>query len=231
MADKSKQFPEAERLYQGAILASIVHAVMVASAPDMAHEMSWDESNYNLQDSAGGRATISFSDKGLVGVFFDHESPRNPLGHEVEYDLQSFFKGMPDELYSLAFDDALQYVLDEYEGETLPVITSAFWGRAGERLAAAEPWPAVYEHGAHLARIQLMGAGDDALAAWREEWEMTPEQVALVKSIFERKMSAPDKTLRLTEQERDLIEEQAGGGEGMDESRESFSEIGIILPE
>lgn len=228
MAVRETEFPEAARLRPGAVLASIVHAIMIAQVPEMAHEMSWDGEVYNLQDSMGSRGTVAFSEKGLVGVFFDKDSPRNPFLPGVGNDFQAYFEGMPDELYSLAFDDALQYILDEYEGQDLPVITAAFWG-AGGRLAAVEPWPEVYKNGAHMVRIQLMEA-DEALTEWQLEWEMPPRLVALARSIFERKMRSPNETLTLSAEDRDLIAEGAEADGGMDASRESFSEIEIVLP-
>lgn len=228
MAVRENDFPEAARLRPGAILASIVHAIMIAQVPEMAHEMSWDGEVYNLQDSMGSRGTVAFSEKGLVGVFFDKDSPRNPFLPGVENDFQAYFEGVPDELYSLAFDDALQYILDEYEGRDLPVITAAFWS-AGERLAAVEPWPEVYKNGAHMVRIQLMET-DEALAEWQREWEMPPHLVALAKSIYERKMKSAGETLTLPPEDLDLIAEGAEGDEGMEASRESFSEIDIVLP-
>ena len=39
-----------EELWQGCILASIAHAIMVAHYPELSNEHSWDGINYNIQD-------------------------------------------------------------------------------------------------------------------------------------------------------------------------------------
>lgn len=40
-----------EELRQGCILVSIAHAIFVADAPELAHEISWDGFNYNMNNS------------------------------------------------------------------------------------------------------------------------------------------------------------------------------------
>ncbi len=42
-----------EHLWEGCILASIAHAIMVAHYPELSNEQSWDDINYNVQDSLG----------------------------------------------------------------------------------------------------------------------------------------------------------------------------------
>lgn len=226
MTDEN-DFPDAGRLRPGAVLGAIAHAIAVAQYPDISNEQSWDGDNYSVQDSAGSRGTVAFSGDDFVGVFFDDDSPRNPFRPGAAYDLESFFEGMPDELRPLAHEEALQYVLQEFEGEARPVITSAFWSRGGGRLAAAEPWEQVFDNGARLVRLQLLGP-DEGLAGWREQYELTDDQAALARSLFERRMASPGEPLTLTEQERDLL--GASDDEGLEECRESFAEIGISLP-
>lgn len=229
MSSANNDFPERRRVYEGALLGSIVHAVMMGQYPDLSNEQSWDDDNYSVQNSSGARGTVTFKDDKLVGVFFDEDSPRNPANSdEEEYDLDRFFEGAPDDVFELAEDGALQYVLQDIaDDEQAPIITTAFWS-AGERLAAAEPWQQVMEHGAHLLRIQLLDT-DAALAEWKEEFEMTDEQVALARSVYERKLAAPDQAITLTQEERDLILADAEEG-GEKEARESFSELNITLP-
>ncbi|MBI1927312.1 hypothetical protein HYR99_24110 [Candidatus Poribacteria bacterium] len=222
------EFPEKKRLWPGAILASIVHAIMVSRYPDLGHEQSWDGPNYNVQDSMGSRGTITFSGAHLVGVFFDEHSPRNPFRPGSDYVLERLFTGMPANLRSLAYDEALQYVLQEYQGAIIPVFTAVFWDD-GERLTAAEPWQRVFAHGAHLVRIQLMDT-DAALAEWQKAYEMSSSQVTLARWLFDRKMAAPNVPIELESWERDMVVAEAKSAERLEESRTSFAEIGIILP-
>ena len=222
------EFPEKERLWPGAILASIVHAIMVSRYPDLAHEQSWDGPNYNVQDSMGSRGTITFSGDHLVGVFFDEHSSRNPFRPGSDYIPERLFTGMPDNLRSLADDEALQYVLQEYQGAIVPVFTAVFWDD-GERLAAAELWQRVFAHGAHLVRLQLMNA-EAALAEWQKAYEMSSSQVTLARCLFDRKMAAPNIPIELKGWEPDAVVAEAKSAEGLKESRTSFAEIGIVLP-
>jgi hypothetical protein len=230
MATNDSEFPERGRLWPGAILGAIVHAIAVTQYPEISNEQSWDGDNYNVQDSMGSRGTISFSGDDLVGVFFDDDSPRNPFNSEDDgdYDLEVFLEGMPDGLRQLARERALQYVLQDYEGAAQPIITAAFWSR-GERLAAAEPWQEVFDNGAHLVRIQLMET-EEAFDEWQEQYELSDEQMALARSVFERKMADPTAPLKLEGRELELLTSWAESEEGMKECRESFGEIGISLP-
>lgn len=42
---------------------------MVVHYPDLSSEHSWDGMNYNVQDSSGGRGTITFDGSYCVGAF------------------------------------------------------------------------------------------------------------------------------------------------------------------
>ena len=221
-------FPERKQIWPGAVLGSIVHAIIVSRYPNISNEQSWDGANYNVQDSMGSRGTIAFSGDNLVGVFFDERSPRNPFHSKKPYELNWFLKDIPASLHNLAYDEALQYVLQEYRGKIVPVITSAFWDD-GENLTAVEPWEEVFANGAHLMRIQLLDTGI-ALKEWKSLYEMSSSEVALARSLFERKIAEPSRSIKLEVSERNILSAGAKGVEGTQESRESFAEIDIILP-
>jgi hypothetical protein len=221
-------FPEKQRLWEGAILGSIVHAIMTARYPELAHEQSWDGMNYNVQDSMGSRGTVSFSDRRVVGAFFDAKSTRNPLQSESAYDLAKVLRAVPSEHLRLAQTEALQYLLQDYRGATVPVVTAIFWN-VGDRMAAAEPWQQVYEHGAHLLRIQLLDA-DSALQEWAQAYNMSAGQLALAQRIFELKRQKPEAPVALGDDALAVLQVDAKGSEGLDASREAFAEFGITLP-
>ncbi len=46
-------FPSRERLWRGAALATIAHAIFIAADPALSWELSWDGPNYSRQDSMG----------------------------------------------------------------------------------------------------------------------------------------------------------------------------------
>lgn len=221
-----KKFPRRNDLWRGAILNTIAHAIWITSRPLLAYELSWDGSNYSRQDTMGTHGTVSFYEDSVVGVFFDLHSPRNPFKSKKKYDIQVFEKGMPSELLMRAEQEALQYVLEEYEGKIQPVITAAFWSK-GEHLTAAEPWANVVTHGAHLIRIEVTQT-EKAFREIQTQYEFSDEQIQLVRSIYERKVEMPNANLLLTERERDQISSQ--GVQGLEQCRELFSKIGITLP-
>jgi hypothetical protein len=221
-------FPERQRLWEGAILGSLVHAIMAARYPELAHEQSWDGTNYNVQDSMGSRGTVSFSGQRVVGAFFDAKSPRNPFQSGGTYDVAKLARQMPAEHRRIAEAEAFQYLLQEYGGKTVPVVTAAFWNE-GPQLTAGESWRHVYENGAHLVRRQLLDL-DAALIDWQQAYGMSAPQLGLARQLFELKLLKPNAPLTLGADESKIIQAEAEGPEGLEASRGSFSEIGIILP-
>lgn len=229
MASTEPEYPEQQLLWPGAILGFIAHAVSLVRYPEFKHEQSWDGNNYSVQDSSGSRGTVAFCGKQFVGVFFSESSDRNPFSSDRAYDLQRFLVGLPDDLATLAHDEALQYVLQDYEGSASPIITSAFWGDGKqERVAAAEAWSDVFENGAFLIKNQLLKQ-DESLAAWQAEYELSDEESAFVKSLFHRKLSRPEAQLSLTTADLSLLKSVTQDEEGLETSREPFSEINFLL--
>jgi len=72
-----------EELWKGCILASLAHAIMVAHHPNLSNEHSWDELNYSVQDSSGGRGTITFSLDYVVAAFRNDNSHRLNQGNTM----------------------------------------------------------------------------------------------------------------------------------------------------
>lgn len=226
---KKKQIPQASSLLQGSFLGTIAHSISVMLYPDFSHEQSWDGINYNIQDSMGSRGTVTFAGDQVVGVFFDCNSPRNPYrsGENNQILLQRLFNGIPAYLWNIAKKEALQYVLQEYNGQVLPVVTAVFWSK-GEYLTAAEPWDRVFGHGAHLVKLQLLDI-ESAIVGWQEEYEFLPAQVDLMRQLFNRKMAAPGHSILLSEQELSIL--RSRGTEGLEASRELLAAIGLVLPD
>jgi hypothetical protein len=217
-------------VWPGAILASIAQAIFVARAPIMSHEHSWDGGSYNVQNSAGSCGTIAFTDsnKDFVGVFYLEESRRNPLRFRSDiFDTTHLLRGLPTALEPVA-EEALQYLLQDVRGSTKPVITAAFWSGTTDRLVAAEPWDDVMRNGAILVGIQLANT-TDAIIRWQQEFELTTPEVALLKSLFARRMTNPHVPIQLLPGEKQLVERTAAGREGMEACRESLGEIRITL--
>ena len=220
MIKKSKKIKwDREQLWEGCILASIAHSIMVAHYPDFANEHSWDGINYSAQDTEGARGTITFHHQYCVAAFRDDNSERaNKVRKASEY-----FKGASKDILDIAESEALQYLLDSVKGKSVPVITSAFWGE-GSNLYSNDEHDDMYKYGGFLLFRQVMTL-NDSIVAWKEYYDMTKEQSDLLESIFTRKVSNPTATIILTKEEVDLI--GTDNEEGINESKTSFNEINI----
>lgn len=207
------------QLWEGCILASIAHAIMVAHYPDLSHEQSWDGFNYSVQDSSGTRGTITFHPNFLVGAFRNNHSER-----VVDYkNAIEYFMGAPEKSKEVASEEALLYLLDEIEEKTVPVITTAFWGNLDE-VYSHDTYEDFIENGGFLIERQIDNV-EYAINEWKEEYEMSENQIVLLKSIFKRKIDNPTKDIVLNEKEIKMIGSE--DEEGLSESRISFEELGI----
>ncbi|MBT2701221.1 hypothetical protein J7E79_28490 [Bacillus sp. ISL-40] len=208
-----------EQLWEGCILASIAHAIMVAHYPEFSHEQSWDDINYNVQDSSGTRGTITFHPNYLVGAFRNDNSER--LSENI--DALDYFIDAPEEAKTLAVNETLQYVLDDVDGKTAPVVTTAFWGNC-DGIYSKDKFEDFIENGGFLIERQVTDI-KTAINEWKEDYEMSETQVNLLQSVFKRKISNSTGDIVLTEDEIKMIE--SDDDEGLNESRISFEEIGI----
>ena len=208
-----------EKIWQGCVLASIAHAISVAHYPELSHEHSWDGLNYNVQDSSGARGTITFHPKYLVAAFRDDNSKRvTGYINALEY-----FKDSPEEVKMLASTETLQYLLEDIDGKSVPVITTAFWGNR-EETQSQDELDAMIENGGFLLERQTTDI-ETAIKEWQEYHEMSDLRINLLKSIFQRKIENPSKIIILTQNEIQMIE--SDDEEGLNESRLSFEELGI----
>ena len=171
----------------------------------------------------GSRGTITFDRTRIVGVFFDENNSRDPFHHGADYDYGSLLVGMPDHLLSLAHNEALQYVLQSYRGRTAPTITAAFWSD-GEYLMAAEPWPEVLHHGAHLVSTRLLHP-EKAISEWQHSYELLSSQVDLVRTLFERSVADIGTPVSLSRSEIEVL--VLNGTQGLEQSRDLLAAVGI----
>ena len=228
MAAAPSAFPDRATLWRGAVLGTIAHAIWVAGGASLAVLQQWDGFNYSLNDVSGARGTVTFTLERVVAAFRDEHSLSRaapPLRGTGRYAAEYYFAGAPEAAVALAREEALQYLFDTYRGVDQPVVTAAFWSE-GATLRAIEPWPAVVEHGAHLLRIQLL-APDEAVSAWEEEYELSTAHVALLRTLYERRMATPDGIVAMTSQECQAL--AAAGEDGIEESRALLAAVGITL--
>jgi hypothetical protein len=133
---------------------------------------------------------------------------------------------MPMHVRAIAERETLEYLLQDYRGADVPVITTAFWSEGGA-LAAAEPWPDVLSNGGLLAHTQLQPT-NQAIEVWRAHYSLSSTQAELLRSVFARKMASAGAPVVLSDREKGLLLDE--GLEGLEQTRELLAEAGITLP-
>lgn len=216
---KYKLHIDKERLWKGCVLNSVAHAINVAHCPDFSHESSWDGFNYSMQDTQGGQGTITFHPKYTIVCLQDVNSERI----DEWIDAANYFEGAPSEVKEIAKEEALQYVLEEVEGETVPCITTAFWIEDSGAYSI-DSFEEMEEHGGFLLEIPLLDTGS-AIERLEEEYELTEEQIELLQLVYERKIKNPNEEIKLSKEEVAMI--GTDDSEGLEVSKASFEEMNI----
>ena len=208
-----------KKLLSGCIISSIAHAIMTNQYPNFAYEQSWDGYCFSIQDGSGGRATIAFYDKLCVGVIRNEES--------VLYDQKTVEQNLmvkwPEKIKDLARKDALQYVLDEYEGITQPIVSTMFWAS---------------RYRCHIARtvcrrddlelLKPLGLSrTKAMKYWIEYYEMDARAIRLFEKLVERKGNDLSKSICLSDKQVKLLP----GGKIHEECVTSLKELNIHIDE
>ena len=210
-----------DQLWSGCILKSIAHAIMIVHHPLLAYENSWDNINYCIQDGEGMRGTVTFYNNYCIGAFRNEKCDRFNLNKIMS--AYKFFESTSNEIIQLAQKETLQYLLLDINGDTVPVITTAFWGKDKE-LFSADSFYDFLEYGGELLETQVMDF-DSAIDDLIDYYEMEPKQVQLLLQIYTRKMENPNSTIILSKKEIDMI--GTDDLEGLEESLISFKEMNI----
>lgn len=208
-----------EQLWKGCVLNSIAHAINVGHCPDFSHESSWDGFNYSMQDTQGGRGTITFHPNYTIVCLQDVNSERI----DEWIDAENYFEGAPSEVIHIAKEETLQYILEEVEGETVPFITTAFWIEDSGAYSI-DSFEEMEEHGGFLLEIPLLDL-QSAIERLEEEYELTEEQIELLQLVYERKIKNPNEEIMLSKEEVAMI--GTDDSEGLEVSKDSFEEMNI----
>jgi hypothetical protein len=215
-----------KQLRRGITLVTIAHAVACARTPQIAHEHSWDGMTYVVENTMGAYGAATFDNGEVVAAFFDGKSPRAAEHKLLKQNIQACLAGAPKNLREIAVAETFQYLLQDMDGEAVPLVTAAFWSRRNS-LVAPEPWDDVFAHGAHLVRIHLLEV-EQALQELRIEYEFDDEQTDLVYALFRRRTSHPGEFISMSGDDfQRLI---AYGDEGIDACRQLLEDTGIRLP-
>lgn len=218
-------FPSTERLRNGAILTTIAHALWVVANPTFAYELSWDGKNYNRNNSQGARGTVTFAEEGVVGLFYDLHSERSPYRHNASFDMQKYLAPMPAHLRVIAQQETMWYLVDEYQGNKIPVVTTAFWS-IGNVLTAAETWEEVTKHGAHVVRLETIDE-QTAMAELVRNYVFSATQIGAIRSVYLHRINS--RNLPLAVKQNEIESFLVNGRAGIDDCMELLASIGIAL--
>lgn len=220
--DKLNEVPwTREQLWKGCMLAAIAHAIMVSHFPELSNEHSWDGFNYSVQDSAGTRGTVTFHPELCIAAFRNEKSGRISVGDNKT---DNYFQGASERVNEVAQAETLQYLLDEINNLLTPVITTAIWEDIN-KIVTPDTLKDMMDNGGFILERQVMDM-DSAIKAWVDYYEMTEAQIALLKSIFARKLVNPRAVLYLSNEEIEMI--GSDDQEGLGESKISFEEINVL---
>lgn len=212
-----------KKLWEGCMLATISHAVMVGEYPELSSEHSWDGINYNIQDLAGCKGTITFFNDSFVGVF-QSASHINIENYSLE-NVSELLKDADEDIVRIAKEEALQYVLEDVNGDVIPVISAVFWG-IDNQIYGSFSYDEIMEKGGYILKNQLKSY-EESMASWIEYYEMNDEQIALTKKLFDKKLAAGESEIILTGEERRILTELYE--DNVEECIESLKEIDIIF--
>lgn len=213
-----------KKLWEGCILTTIAHAIMVGEYPELSNEHSWDGINYSVQDSCGCRGTITFHDRYLIAVFQDMNNKK-----KIEKCIKEGAFRMLDikqkQIEDIAREEALQYVLEDVNGKTIPLITTGFWGVEDE-IFSKEKYQRIEEDGAYIIENHIKRF-DENMQGLIEYYDISDELVNLVESIYSRKMMCPDRIIPLLENEKNLLLKTYESN--LDECKQSLKEVNIYF--
>lgn len=212
-------FLDYNTLYERCVMASIAHAVMVGEYGLLSAEQSWDGSNYNFQNMEGIRGVISFSENEYICAIQNNNMYNAYLGQHVS----EILNGAETSIINLANEEALQYMLIDHKGKTVPFISAAFWGSGGVNYSVQSE-----EQVIKISEDTIMPFlynENDAKMYWKDYYEMTEEQIEFTEKIFKRRINV-DGRLDLTVDEINKLKEWFND---IDECIESFQELEIYL--
>jgi len=246
-SDAPVTFPTQDRLEYGLLLSIIAHAISTLPSERVHDEYHWRGSVLEILDYNETSGCICWNHDLVVGAFFCCESEHSPFGEDPvpPYDAEEFFAAAPPDVRVIAREKLLlefvSWVGDPVEIDTafingttdqlddtyfVPVITAAFWS-VGDVLTSGKPWTDVYRNGAYLLRHEFLEA-EQALAEWENGMQLLPDQVALARQLYERRLHCEALPMRLTETEyAQLI---AHGVAQLEPVRELLHGIAIELP-
>jgi hypothetical protein len=213
-----------------AVLTAIAHAVSTLKFPDFSFTHSWDGSNYSVNNAQGARGTVSFLDGeelSMVGAFFDESCAKNPFSNGGEMFTSLLERELPTSLKDLASQEAFMYLLQEWNGGTVPIVTALCWG-TGVDVSCCDSIDEFLSNGGRLIARELGLKGMIDLSL-REDFGLSEKEMVFVNALYKRRIGSSLNThIFLSPEDMGFLELESADSEGLSLSLESLSEIGIV---
>jgi hypothetical protein len=119
----------------------------------------------------------------------------------------------------------IQYVLEEIDGEVVPLITSSIWCHANGMYSNDNVHELLLNGFNNLA-FQL-SEFEEAIEKIVENYEMNEKQVVLLRELFMQKIGCPQDKIIISKNQLDMI--KFDDPQGKIECEVSFSELGFIF--
>lgn len=215
----------ASELWEGCMLALVVHGIMLAEYPFILNEHVWLDGIYQTMDHEGAKAVLVFSEDNipLAGVFRQFHSQRTGLILSDKY-ARSHFRKAPQEQQDMV--SALLPLFEEPIGEqVLPVVTTGFWWE--DKLLSADSFEDWYDHGGEILEVQMQPF-DTAMEYYRQYYHMGPRRAGLAERIWKQRVQSPKETIVLTNNDLDIILEN-GSEYNIPACQEALNGIQILF--
>ncbi|QDU12429.1 hypothetical protein CA11_02060 [Gimesia maris] len=223
-------FPTVSSLWQGALLGSIVNAVMTAFEPEYASIQGWSNNTYLVDNWNGHFAMIGFGKKCRVAAFFmDPKSPLSPFIQNSTSHMNVVLNQMPRCCRLFANQGPLKFYHQELNDKYQACFTTAFWAETDDDVDSHDTWSVIYENGAHIIRIQLLDDISSAMMEWEDSYQMEQWQSDLALSLFNRRILEPESEWNLLPNELSLLM-KSHNKRAFDLSLTKFSEILFNIP-
>lgn len=207
-----------EDLYNNCLYSSIAHTISNLKNPFFAYTQSWDGINYSFHyGSSRGTITFDLHNKVLVGAIRDDKSSRR--NWYPKYKAIELFDKAPEIAKSLSDNEALQYLFDEVDGITLPVATTAFWN-IDDQIICYDNLDDFINNGGEFIYVIIVPIRELQIY-WKEQYELTSEELKLVDHLFQLKKSGK---MKISMNDFSIVEKHS---EGYKSFIESLTEIGF----
>ncbi len=211
-------------LWEGCILASCVHSVMLTEYPFTLREHAWSGELYMTETSEGKAALVFDEKKGLVlGMFCLYASERNGLVITEQY-AGSHYREAPSDIQEMAL--MLSQLFEEGEEEKkLPYVTTGFWQEDGQILSRddEEDW---LIHGGRILERQ-MATFEESMPYYEEICSMDERRVEIAERIYRERIASHEGSVMLTKEEIEVLRE--AGPYNMEICQETFEQCGVVF--